>query len=321
MIKGASEFDPALQAEIYTSFGLNEIQANYDTDNQSTDHLAQFSGDTLHAYPFTTENMTDYIAELDLQDAEVAAICGSNDFAINAFKRGAKSVDSVDAMPTALLYGELKLAGLAEFDYDEFLEFFNSPSDAAYLDPEQYQRLRQNVSWQSSHFFDQLLTRESGTQFENGRFFIDKIKRPDLYVAMNPYLRNTVSYRDAQSKIGKTRFIPTDFCSFLAHTPHESYDAVYTSNIFAYMDAYNRDEVMRQAVRCLRIGGSILNFSFVYPDPDFDVVAIATEQQAEQAEKFGLEHTSIIGTVPHMDRQEPGDSGYRSLVSVMKKAA
>jgi hypothetical protein len=265
--------------------------------------------------------MSDYMAGIDLNDAEIAAICGSNDFAINAFMRGAKSVDSVDAMPTAVLYGELKQAGLAEFDYDEFLKFFNSPGDPDYLSPEQYQRLRQNVSWQSAHFFDQLLAREPGTTFENGGFFIDKIKRPDLYVAMNPYLRNTVSYRDAQSKIGKTRFVPTDFGSFLAHSPRESYDAIYTSNIFAYMDSEAEAEVTSQAVRCLRIGGSILNFSFVYPDYEIDPVAERTERQEEQAERFGLEHTSIVGTVPHMDHKKPGDSGYRSFMSVMKKVA
>ena len=313
--------EPASQEALFSYYGVGSIEADDLTYSHTRGNVPyRFTETTQRAYPFTTENMTDYVGKLSLKDKDIAAVCGSNDFAINAFMQGAKSVDAIDVMQTACLYGELKTAGLTVFDRSEFNNFFVHPydEDTKFFDHDMYQRLKPHLSAQTKSFFDQVVSPVSGQPTEIAGFFIDKVERIDLRTAMNPYLEDDASYNKASEGVHNVLFHPTDFTSFLESVHPTSYDIVYLSNIMAYMDNAAADELLSLATTRLKPGGKLLDFRFIYPEVETSTVE---SKQHQQAESLGLEPWSVIGTVPQMDHGAPGSSGFRSFLSVLEKAA
>lgn len=303
-----SRFDPSAQTALYLHYGIHELQAPMGSGERT--NPKEFSTDIQRAYPFTTEHMTGYIAQLDLGGNDVAAICGSGDFTVNAMLYGANSVDCIDTMPATCLYAELKMAGIAELSRDEFLAFFNDPEGGFSFD--KYLRIRPNLSNQAQGYFDQLITTQGKADFLSHGLFIRKIGSAAMPVIMNPYLQSESAYAAASEKIRNVQFHPTGIAEFLEDIQAEAYDAIYLSNIFHYMSQDDARALMNVSKDTLRPGGKIIGFTFLPVGADVSKFAAIYKAYAGQ---FGLTSRHLLTDVPHAGPE--GDN--RGFVNIMEK--
>lgn len=211
-------------------------------DSFARENTRWFDAEKVKAYPFTTENLAFYMPMLDLQGKRVAAIAGSGDFPIGAYRFGVSCVDAFDVMPSACLFGELKVAGLRNFDYQEFLRFFATTGERLFgpqsFNYPSYEKIRDQISNTARDFFDSLITPNGRHQYLQPRgFLIAKIHDWGALRAMVPYLKDESAYRETQERLGPILFYPQDIKTF-CRKAQTKYDVVYISNILAYGD-YN----------------------------------------------------------------------------------
>lgn len=227
---------------------------------------ASFTPQTRKTYAFTTENITAYIGDLDLEGKSVASVAGSTDFPINAYLYGAARVDVLDISPVACLFGELKIAGLMLLSYEEFLAFFGTAGCQAF-GPQSYSfgtyaRLRPSLSQTAQTFFDVLITADGRHPFlEPGAMLIALGHTMCKLREMSPYLQGRFRYRDAQRRARPTLFFPQAVNQFLAMPPAR-YDVIYLSNILAYGDI-DAEALVHQAAAALPGGGHVVVVNFI----------------------------------------------------------
>jgi hypothetical protein len=300
--------NPQRQDAIYHSLGLTNIDPPITAFHESPQ---RFSQATRQAYAFTTENMAEYIGDLDFAGKRVACIGGSADFAFNAFLHGARAVDAVDISPVACLLGELKAAGLQQLKYGEFLNFF-ATAEAATFGPqsysyEHYQRLRPHISGEAQHFFDQLITSDVRSDFlsPNG-MIIDKLRDMNIIRGMDPYIRTPEEYEAAKKSQKQVTFYPQDIQAFLDEHRGSGYGVIHLSNIFAYppYSEHGGDKAIDRTIQvskdALMVGGEVLNYNFIKKDEDtwgLDLVQ-------RRWEKKGMSGRRIVGSVPHNSNYE-----------------
>lgn len=194
------------QDEIYKSLGVENLIIP--SLNPTSTNPKSFKESTVKSYNFTTENIAAYILELTLQGKQVAAVCGSGDFPISAYMYGASLVDAFDIMPSACLYGELKVAGLQSLSYQQFLAFFGTTGNAIF-GPESfsnhtYEKMKDLLSQTARSFFDQLIYPQGRHPYmtPNG-FLITKLAGAGMnaHRTMVPYLRDEGAYQQAQTAL------------------------------------------------------------------------------------------------------------------------
>jgi hypothetical protein len=298
--------DPSAQTALFASYGLH-AQGPADTDDDRSD---AFTATTQRAYRFTTENLGGFMEGLGLAGKRVTAICGSGDFPINACALGARSVAAVDVMPSACMYGELKVAGLRQFTHSEFIGFYTSGPEAFAF--ESYVQLRAALSDQTRAYFDRLITPTGVTPFLATRFFIKRM--PDSWaLSMNPYLASTGLHRRAADNGGIVWFHPTTITGFLQSTEPASQEAIYVSNVFAYLsDAAVRRLVAFAASR-LTANGKLIAVNPLTPDRE---VSECKAYNVRLARSHGLRATQDV--VPLSEADEPG---HGFLICSMVQAA
>lgn len=274
------------QSELYARHGVGNITAETEGWRWNTAPFA-FAPEIQKAYPFTTENIDSYIGALALPaDARVAAICGSGDFGFSAVMAGAGSVDHVDTLQTACLYAELKAVGLEQLDLESFKQFFGSTrhDDNGVTTPGRmeygvYQNLRPHLTPQAAHYFDQLITPSGPAPYLRQGFLINKIRDVPANMAMVPYLQSEAAYTAAQSSREKSRFYPLAMQHFTRTAGDDSYDAVYLSNIGAYMsNTYN--DLLADSARITRPGGIIIETGFMAPDDPMENIQAQKRSRA-----------------------------------------
>lgn len=298
--------DPAGQTARFATYGLVRLRA--DRRREGPAHPELFSKQMQRAYPFTTENLVDFVDRIGVAGQAVAAICGSGDFGINALAGIARSVDSVDVMPTACMYAEFKTAGLAGLGRSEFLAFFNGAHSFGH---ERYARIRDQLSQPTRDYFDQLITARGPHEFLLDGFFIDKLGDRSMPERMNPYLQSDGAYLRAAQNAGAHRFHPVSMADFLASTQPRTYGVIYLSNAFAYMPEVEIENLMAIASTRLQAGGRIVAYSSLPVEGDPIPLGLYNRRLAR---RHGLEATHLTGTVPHM-----GPS-HRSIICVMTLA-
>ena len=74
-------------------------------------------------YPFTTENISGYINQFDLENKSFLTVGSSCDQVINASLKGCKDITLLDICPYTQDYYYLKTTAIEELDYDDFLKF------------------------------------------------------------------------------------------------------------------------------------------------------------------------------------------------------
>lgn len=313
---GERQFDPVAQTALYHAYGIGMVKAPRRRQRRE-DSPSTFDPEVQRAYPFTTENMAAYIGDLDLEGADIVAVCGSGDFAFNAFMEGAHSVDCVDVMPTACFYAELKLAGLKTLGRDGFIRFFAGEDRRSRYGFAAYQALRDHLSEQSRGYFDQLITPRGQAPYLVRGLLIEKIKDITRNIAMNPYLASDEVYELAARNAGDVSFHPTSLTNFLTDTRSTSYDVIYLSNILAYfpIEAISGEvqKLFSLAQQRLRPGGRIVEFSFALNDYKAEAIM---HGQRRLADKNGLCIYHTLVTAPHAAE----DSGYMGVVAVFESS-
>lgn len=259
----------------------------------------EFTSSTRQTYPFTTENIDGYIGDIGLpiRGSRIAAVSGSGDFPINAYLYGAVRVDAVDISPVACLYGELKLAGLRTFNYEEFLRFFGTTGESVYgpesFSFEQYQTLRGQLSETARHFFDQVITRERKHEFlQPEAMFITKIWDMHDLRQMNPYLQNEQQYEKARTAAKPTLFYPQDIRKFLSPRKGQ-YDVVYLSNISSYL-MQARTEPITAAKQALVTGGVVMTTILGYPSMGEQTQKLVEETLREHEKDYKMKGFWIL---------------------------
>jgi hypothetical protein len=226
------------QDEVYERLGLGYIDPKPLADRQSPE-MEKFSRETESAFLFTSENVADFINFLDLEGKSIAVIGGSADFTINAFMYGAKSVKPVDIVAVADHVGELKTAGVSEFDHTEFLDFFYPKDPKQFLLHNQYKKLRPNISKHAEHYFDKIIIENEDSLSNTDK--IISFSDADI-IRVNPYLQSPENYKKAQENLKPVIFDPLDIKKFLDQNKDKNYDHIYLSNILSYQPYYSRQD-------------------------------------------------------------------------------
>lgn len=227
------------QAQIYRNLNVENI------DPPSSTFLEEpknFSSASREAYGFTNENLTAIMKELDFKDKKVACIGGSGDFGINAAMNGASSVAVIDISPVSCFLGELKIAGLSQFSYEEYLKFFATTGEKSFgpqsFGYSQYQELKPDISKEAQHFFDQLIKPEGNSAFLSPNGMLTNKVPKEMYhlKQMNPYLESEENYDKAKNALKNVEvlFYPQDIRDFLNQNKASEYGIIHLSNIFDY---------------------------------------------------------------------------------------
>ncbi len=253
------------QDAIYQKLGVKPIRPE---DIPRDDSPKDFEG-RYQAYNFTTENLGAYMPHMDLNGKGILAVAGSSDFSIAAYALGAKDITAVDIMPGACLFGELKTAGLVEFDREDFMDFFATTGDKVFdsvsFDYHKYLRLRDLLSDTARSFFDQLIRPEGNhPSLSPDHLLITKIQSMEDLKNMSYYLRDNKTYMQAQARFKPVLYYPQSITDRLVDASHgrQKYDMVYLSNVPTYLKDEGKQRVISEGRRVLTPKGNIIYTQF-----------------------------------------------------------
>lgn len=247
-------------------------------------------GKFLEIYPFTTENITNYLNLFTLKDKNLLTVGSSTDQAINASLAGCQDITIIDICPFTKEYFYLKKAALLTFNRQEFLKYFFLKD---YLDfiiinrdsfsKDQFQSLApvlKSLDQESYHFWQQLYSECSPLEIRTGLFTRDEDSL-NVLTEINPYLNSDTNYALTKQKILNTqvKFIEADLQD---SDIHETYDNIFLSNIYHYLDDESFYQIITKMItNNLKPTGQLL-LTYIYNTIDTDKVqnlmtAMATE--------------------------------------------
>ena len=206
------------------------------------------SGDVLiwhqfwNIYPFTTENISGYIDNFDLDGKSLLTVGSSGDQVLNAILLGSKDITLVDINPFAKYYFYLKMAAIMELEMDEYLLFLrykNYPetfkNNLMVFNDFIFNRLSvclKEINRETYDFWYDLFRFYSRKDIRDHLFSIDE--RNDKFIrACNLYLHDDVLFKQLKSKIRDVK--PTFETGDILTTGHSrNYDNIWLSNIATY---------------------------------------------------------------------------------------
>ena len=111
-------------------------------------------GSADRIYPFSNENIGEFLEGFDLEGKSVITVGSSGDQVLNAVYRGATDVTLFDANIFARYYVELKIAAIKNLSLEEFLKYFTSDN---ILDWKYYSKVSHDLSDEAKLFWDTLM--------------------------------------------------------------------------------------------------------------------------------------------------------------------
>jgi len=122
----------------------------------------------MNIYPFTTKNIAGYIDNFDLKDKSLLTVGSSGDQVLNAILKGCRDITVIDINPYTKFYYYLKVAGILNFNLNEFKSFFRYKEyPNVFVDNEKvfsldlYQKLKDDLrilDYESYIFWDELFS-------------------------------------------------------------------------------------------------------------------------------------------------------------------
>lgn len=219
-----------------------------------------------HIYPFTTENISGYISEFELENRSLLTVGSSSDQLINASIFNCKSYSVIDICPYTKFYFYLKKAALLTLDYHSFLSFFCYKN---FLEPfkdneqafnlESFLRIKpclRLIDYESYLFWDELFSLFSPLIIRQELFKADEDKIKILKQT-NIYLKNEASYELAKNSIkhvNPTFIIGDIFYEQLT----QSYDNIFLSNLAQYHSRQFTKILVDDLLNNLNDGGQML---------------------------------------------------------------
>ena len=221
-------------------------------------------------YPFTTENIDGYMDNFDVFGKKSLSVDSSGDQVINLAMRGCIDQTVIDVCPNAKFYFYLKKAGLLEFGYSEFLQFFrfrNYPmlfkDNLNVFSFDLFCKLKSrlyDLDLDSFIFWDTLFQEVSPEILRRRLFWGDEYQNKVLF-RINSYLQNKSAYQQARESIldVNPRFVLSDLTD--SHDSLEdlnSYDFINLSNLGTWWSIQTTKSVVEKLSFHLNDDGQML---------------------------------------------------------------
>ena len=223
-------------------------------------------------YPFTTENISQYINFFDLVDRSLFTVGSSGDQTINAISKGANKVTLVDLNPLTKYYYFLKVAAILELNLDEILDFikynkFTDTESAGLFSKTYFERIKgalRLIDSDSYNFWNDLFSMVSNIDIKNRLFHPDN--RKEVIIECNPYLQNEENSKLARERIERVQpIILTE--NVVDYSGKEKSDNIWLSNVAGHLSKKDRLRLFRNMLMQLNKDGALLmEYLYIYND-------------------------------------------------------
>lgn len=208
------------------------------TDQSFTKHSPSFI--------FTTENISGYLSQMDVENKDLLVPCASGDHAFEALNKGANKVDLFDINAYSYHIMQLKMAAIKVLSREEFLTFFlrknldytenqNVFNKKVYID-----KIRDQLPIYSKNFWNQVYSLfKDGKKIYSYGLIINTNNNSNSYINLLDYLKedNYVLLKEKLHKLEENN--STFFNCNVIHLPEylkKSYDLILLSNIQHYIE-------------------------------------------------------------------------------------
>lgn len=199
-------------------------------------------------YPFTTENIAGYMKELNLTNKKIVTVTASGDHILNSIVKGCTDITAYDINPFAQNYTKLKIAGIEELDYKDFLKVF------LYETPDtlNYEIIRSlNLDKETSTYWLKELEKHNnnGLELRKSNLFNTKYFNPVSKLKQNLYL-DEEKYKKVKEKLSSTNitYLNTDIKDLKLTS---SYDYMFLSNISDYLSIMFKNNYLEEYANLL----------------------------------------------------------------------
>lgn len=227
-------------------------------------------------YPFTTENIDGYINYFNLKNKSLLTVGSSGDQALNAILNGCKDITIIDINSYVKYYYYLKVAGIMNLNYNEFLIFFRYKDyPKCFVDNlhafsrEVYDKIKDTLrilDYESYLFWDELFLNYDSNTIRTRLFSSDEGQSKEI-LTINTYLKDIDNYNELKSKIKNIRpkFINDDIFNGLFSKTYfkRKFDNIWLSNLSSYNSTLDISYLVDALDKILNKNGSIL-ISYMY---------------------------------------------------------
>jgi len=194
-------------------------------------------------YPFTTENISGYINNFNLNNKSLLTLGSSGDQVINASIIGCKDISVLDICPFSKYYFYLKKASILSLTYQEFLYFFcyrdfpkTFVNNNEAFNKKTFLKLKETLKAldnESFVFWNNLYDLFSPITVRKELFSYDEYKIKILS-NLNLYLNNESSFYECKNKLKNInpKFITGDIRNVKLN---RDYDNIWLSNLGLYL--------------------------------------------------------------------------------------
>ena len=277
-------------------------------------------------YPFTTEKISGYIGEFDLQDKSLLTVGSSGDQAINAALKGCKDITVVDTNEFAKEYFYFKKAAILSLTREELLQFL------CYLNYPL--RGMKNSSCFFNAFMDKVLETLSEEDDESYLFWVSLFReqspekiRKSLFLTdedsaltlpkKNNYLESKKAYSETQEiiedihpdfVIGDLRKVSFD----------RKFDNIFLSNVFDYMTGKKGKKILDTILPYLNEDGKILLYYLYSTDLFGEYKPLGQIYDPSEVVKYFPRNSKIIH-FPGVSSMEYKDKSIDGAIIYQKK--
>ena len=195
-------------------------------------------------YVTSSDNLPALRERVDVKDKTVSTVASNGDFWQIFAEGGAKRVDIFDISLPAIMYSELKVAGLENLSFDDYLKMFGGGRTSleemvdggAFFDRETYRKLRDRLTPQAQTYFDRLLDDEFRESITMDHFqgFV-RIRKNNIFVG--DLVRDAETYERLQKNSRETEYGLSVQDATKGGGSLPDHDVVYLSNIGYRLDA------------------------------------------------------------------------------------
>ncbi len=198
------------------------------------------------SFIFTTENISGYLSQIDVENKDLLVPCASGDHAFEALNKGAHKVDLFDINAYSYHIMQLKIAAIKVLSREEFLNFFlrknldytenqNAFNKKIYID-----KIRDQLPTYSKNFWNQVYSLfKDGKNIYNYGLIINTNNNSKAYINLLDYLKDD-NYELLREKFHKLDENNSTFFNYnVVHLPiylKKKYDLILLSNIQHYME-------------------------------------------------------------------------------------
>lgn len=205
-------------------------------------------------YPFTTENISGYLKQLNIEDKEMLTVCASGDHVLNMILKGAKTIDYFDINPFVQKYLNLKIAAIKTLTKEEYLEYFCynkyptifSNNENA-MNIKLYWKISKELDQNTRDFWDRLYLENKGIDIRKSCLFCKDENRSIILEKTNDYLTDGGYYK-LKDILGDKKIEMNYFnCNIkeLHNYLEKRYDYIFLSNISQYLEMiYKKNQLV-----------------------------------------------------------------------------